>query len=96
MNNVRRQHTAQFKVKAALELIKQEKTVREICSQFAIHPTQARIWKKKAIEGLEVIFSQGVKNKEQKNNELITELYQQIGRLKVESDFLKKKMGLIN
>jgi len=96
MNNVRRQHTAQFKVKAALELIKQEKTVREICFQFAIHPTQARIWKKKAIEGLEVIFSQGVKNKEQKNNELITELYQQIGRLKVESDFLKKKMGLIN
>ena len=96
MNNVRRQHTAQFKVKAALELIKQEKTVREICSQFAIHPTQARIWKKKAIEGLEVIFSQGVKNKEQKNNELIAELYQQIGRLKVESDFLKKKMGLIN
>lgn len=95
MNTIRRQHTAQFKVKVALELIKQEKTVREICSQFGIHPTQARNWKKQAIEGLEVIFSEGVPNKEKKNNELIIELYEQIGRLKVESDFLKKKMGLI-
>ena len=96
MNTIRRQHTAQFKVRVALELIKQEKTAREICSQFAIHPTQARIWKKKAVEGLEVIFSQGIKSKEKKNNELTAELYQQIGQLKVESDFLKKKMGLIN
>lgn len=93
--SLRRKHTAKFKVQAALETIKQEKTLREICSQFSIHPTQARRWKEKALEGLEVIFSDGIKSELRQKNELIEQLYQQIGRLKVEADFLKKKIGLL-
>lgn len=93
-SSMRRKHTAQFKVQVALEIIKQEKTLREICSQFSIHPTQARCWKEKAIEGLEVIFSDGIKSELKQKNELIEQLYLQIGKLKVEGDFLKKKIGL--
>lgn len=93
-NSLRRKHTAQFKVQVALEVIKQEKTLREICSQFSVHPTQVRRWKEKALEGLEVIFSDGIKSELRKKNELIEQLYLQIGRLKVEGDFLKKKIGL--
>jgi transposase-like protein len=94
-HSLRRKHTAQFKVQVALEVIKEEKTLREICSQFSIHPTQARRWKEKALEGLEVIFSNGIKSELRQKNELIEQLYQQVGQLKVETDFLKKKMGLI-
>jgi putative transposase len=96
MNTIRRKHTAQFKVKVALELIKQEKTVREICSFYSIHPTQAGHWKKQTLEGLAVIFSQGVKNELIKKDELIGELYKQIGQLKVEAEFLKKRWAWSN
>jgi transposase len=94
-NGPRRKHSAKFKTQVALEALKEEKTLREICGQFSIHHTQVTRWKKKALEGLEAIFTNGVKNELNRKNELIQALYQQIGRLKVEADFLKKKMGLI-
>ena len=91
----RRKHSAKFKSQVALEALKEEKTLREICSQFSIHHTQATRWKRRALEGLETIFANGVKNELAQKDELIRDLYQEIGRLKVEADFLKKKMGLI-
>lgn len=96
MRTPKRKHTAQFKVKVALEMIKGNQTAAQICSQFGIHSTQARRWKEKAVEGLEVIFSNGIKNELTSKNELIDQLYKQVGQLKVESDFLKKKIGLIS
>jgi len=77
-----------------LALLKQEKTMSQICSEFRIHPTQARRWKEKALEGMKgSLNGTGISRKLEDNAELIEELYKQIGKLKVESDWLKKKVG---
>jgi len=66
----------------------------QICSEFRIHSTQARRWKEKALEGMKgSLNSTGVSQKLEDNAELIEELYRQIGKLKVELDWLKKKLG---
>jgi len=96
MTNLRRKHTAQFKAKVALEAIKEERTSIQIASQYGVHSTQVRAWKKKALDALEVIFSNGIKNEAKKKDELIENLFNQIGQLKLEKDFLKKKMGLLS
>jgi len=94
MTNLRRKHTAQFKTRVVLELLKEEKTSSQIASHFGVHPTQARLWKKQALDGMETTFSNRIKKDKIKKEELIEQLYKQIGQLKVETDFLKKKMGL--
>lgn len=66
----------------------------QICSEFRIHPTQGRRWKEKALEGMKgSLNGTRVSQKLEDNAELIEELYKQIGKLKVESDWLKKKVG---
>ncbi len=94
MTNLRRKHTAQFKTRVVLELLKEEKTSSQIAGHFGVHPTQIRHWKKQALNGMEHSFSSKIKNDRVKRDEFIEQLYKQIGQLKVESDFLKKKMGL--
>ena len=96
MTKPRRKHLAAFKARVVLELLKEEKTSGQIASQFGVHPTQIRHWKKQALEGMEEVFANGYKGELVQKDELIEQLYQQIGQLKVESDFLKKKMGLIS
>lgn len=81
----------------ALELIKGEETMSAICSKYSIHPTQARRWKEKAVAALEHSFDgQSVDNRLKEKEKLIEGLYNQIGRLKVEVDWLKKKIGLFS
>lgn len=92
--SLRRQHSSEFKLQVVLALLKQEKTLSQICSEFRIHPTQAKKWKDKALEGLKTAFeSKGFNQKLLENQQLIDELYKQIGQLKVELDWLKKKIG---
>ncbi len=91
---IRRVHAPAFKAKVALEAIKEIKTIAELTSIYSVHPTQITKWKRQALDILTQGFSQGIKQRERDNQELIQELYQQIGRLKVEVDFLKKKMGI--
>ena len=91
-------HTKRFlspdlKAKVALELIRETDTIAQICSKFEIHPTQAGKWKQQALQGMETIFSDKASNVIQKKDETIDELYKQIGQLKVELDWLKKKTG---
>lgn len=92
---IKRVHPPVFKAKIALEAIKEQRTVRELASLYGIHPTQIMKWKKKALESLTQIFSDKWKQEEKNRDELIQELYTQIGKLKVEKDWLKKKIGLI-
>lgn len=94
MGNIKRKHSTSFKIKVALDMIKEKGTVAAICSRYSIHPTQADRWKDRALQ----IMAEGFNNKsiaaEQKQkDELIDELYKQIGQLKVELDWLKKNMG---
>lgn len=94
MNTIHKNHPPAFKAQVAIEAVRESKTVAELASQYSIHPTQIRRWKDLALGGIEQIFSEKTKNKERDDRELIESLYQQIGRLKVELDWLKKKVGM--
>lgn len=93
MGNIKRFHSAAFKAKVALDSIKESDTIIALCSKYSIHPTQAGLWKQQALTGLESLFSGRPKNDLRAKDEKIDELYRQIGQLKVELDWLKKKMG---
>lgn len=94
--SLKRVHPPAFKAKVAIEAIKGDKTLAELTSIYGIHHSLVIKWKQMALAGLEEIFSDKSKKrqKELDQRELISELYRQIGRLKVEVDFLKKKMGI--
>lgn len=94
MKNKRRNHTAQFKAKVAYEAAKGDKTIAQLASEYEVHPTQIAQWRKQFLELLPEIFSRRKDNEQQEHEELTAELYQQIGQLKVELDWLKKKSGL--
>lgn len=94
--NIRRVHPPAFKAKVALEAIKETKTIAELSSIYGIHSTQITKWKHRAVAGLEQIFSDKWKREEEQKDELLRALYEQIGKLKVEGDWLKKKIGLID
>ncbi len=96
MSVKRKQHSGTLKAKAAVDAIKGQRTVSELASQYGVHPTQITKWKKQAIEGLPTIFSNQKEKDEKKREDLELELYQQIGQLKVELDWVKKKSGLID
>ncbi len=92
----RRRHSGAFKAKVAVEAIRGERRVNELASLFQVHPSQIATWKKQALEGLPELFGDGRARREQGEDDLKAQLYQQIGQLKVELDFLKKKSGLID
>lgn len=94
-HNIRRVHPPAFKAKVAVEALKEQKTIAELSSFFGVHETQITKWKKQALEILAQGFSGKREQKTKDERELIQELYRQIGRLKVEVDFLKKKMGIM-
>jgi putative transposase len=94
MGNQRRQFSAAFKAKVALETIKGQRTVQEISSTFEVHPSQVTQWKRQALEQLPGIFSADRSHLDRADEELKEELYQQIGRLQMELAWLKKKSGL--
>ena len=94
MSRERRKHSPPFKAKVALEAMKGEQTVAELAARFEVHPNQIRTWKKALADGAAAIFDHGKgtnKGKESKNKDaLVARLYQQIGQLKVERDFLEE------
>jgi len=94
MKNKRRNHTAQFKAKVALAAVKGDKTIAELASLYEVHPNQITKWKKQLLESLPELFSRSREKQKQKQNDLTEYLYKQIGQLKVELDWLKKKSGL--
>ena len=94
MENLRRKHTPSFKAKVALEAIKEQRTSAELASQYQVHPGQIRNWKALATKGLIDLFTDKRKSRDQDREELIQELYRQIGQQKVDLDWLKKKAGL--
>lgn len=95
--SIRRQHSLEFKLQVVQALLSREKTMTQICSEFKIHPTQARRWKEKALEGMKSGLAEpGTNQKDEDQTQLIEELYKQIGKLKVEVDWLKKKIGLFS
>jgi len=92
----RRKHTAAFKAKVALEALKGIETTQSLAQRYEIHPTQISQWKKQLLEGAPALFerSPGLDKQEREAHE--SALYEQIGRLQVEVDFLKKKVERIH
>ncbi len=91
MSTQRKRYSAEVKAKVALEAIKGQKTANEIASEYGVHPTQIAHWKKQVLEELPQIFSSRRHKAEQAEEELKAALYQEIGQLKVELDWLQKK-----
>lgn len=93
MKKTRRKFSAAFKTKVVLEVLKERQTISELAQQFELHPNQLSSWKKEFLENAEKAFSdendRDLVKRSEKDKE---ELYKQIGQLKVENDWLKKKV----
>jgi transposase len=90
----RKRYDAAFKAKVAIEAIKGQRTVNEIASAYQIHPHQVTQWKKQALQQLSEVFSNGRARAEMEDEELKKQLFEEIGRLKIELEWVKKKSGL--
>lgn len=91
MGKIRKSYNAAFKAKVALEAVKKEKTIAQLSSEYGVHANQINKWRKQLLEKLPGLFSDKRKEKEKHTEALQDELYKQIGQLKVELDWLKKK-----
>ena len=93
MSRKRRVFDASFKAKVALEAVKSLKTSGELAQQYRVHPTQIALWKKQLLAGAASVFEAGSPKKSQSDEPEAAELYEQIGRLKMELEWLKKKVA---
>ena len=92
----RRTHIPEFKAKVAMEAISGRKTIQEIAADHAIPPIQVSQWKKQLLEGASELFSRGRKDKDKEDSQAKeAELFQQIGRLQMELEWLKKTSQLV-
>lgn len=85
----RRQFSADFKAKVAIEALKEQQTLQELAHKYEVHPNQISLWKQEFLQNSASIFTKGKKKEESVDS---SRLYEEIGRLKVEIDFLKKRV----
>ena len=92
MGKKRKTHNPQFKAKVALAAIQNDETAAQLASRFGIHPTMVSNWKRQMLEGAADIFDKNHRSKKQTEAQT-DELFRQIGQLKVENDFLSRKLS---
>ena len=95
MPRKRKIHSAKFKAKVAVEAVRDLKTASELASDFAIHPGQISQWKRKLLEEAVGIFESKAASKDKDTEKLLSQLYEKIGRLEIELDWLKKKSAML-
>jgi putative transposase len=93
MTGTRRRHAAAFKAKVAMEAAKQTKTVAELAKTYQVHPVQISQWKKQLLDGVEDLFRDGRHREREEGEARQAELYEKIGRLNMEIDWLKKRVA---
>ena len=91
----RKVHSAVFKAKVALAAHKADRTVNQLAGQYDVHPTQIHAWKKQLLAGAGTIFANGTKAASTGAEAREAELYEQIGRLKMELEWMKKKVAAL-
>jgi putative transposase len=96
MSTPRKRYSAEFKAKLALEVVKGQRTLAEIASEAQVHPNLLMQWKKQLLECLPQVFADKRVKDDKEHEALTDQLYQQIGQLKVELDWLKKKAGRLS
>jgi transposase-like protein len=96
MAGKRKQHTAAFKAQVALAALKADRTVNELAGQYEVHPTLIHTWKKQLLAGADQAFSNPSKAISADAEAEKAELFEQIGRLKMELEWLKKKVGAVS
>jgi transposase-like protein len=96
MPRKRKQYSGEFKFKAALAAIKGLETLNEIASEYDVHPNQVSSWKKQLLEEGPTVFKRSTARERREQSEREAELYEQIGRLKMELEWLKKKAAAVN
>jgi len=94
MGKKRVRHSAEFKGKVALEALKGVKTVNELAGQYQIHPTQISQWKRQVQGRVNELFANGQGKAQQETGAVQAKLYEEVGRLKMELDWVKKTAGL--
>jgi transposase-like protein len=97
MATTRKQYTAKFKARVAIEAIRGEKTLNQLGSQFGLHPVQIAHWRRTALDHIEDLFVDG-RTRQSQDAETAADrdaLFEEIGRLKVELDFVKKEAGML-
>lgn len=88
----RQRHSSAFKARGALEALKGQKTLNELASEFGVHPVQITQWKRQLLDASPSIFESGsASRREREQEQLVEQLYQQIGQMKMEVDWLQKK-----
>ena len=92
-NTRKKRHPAAFKAKVALEAAKQTRTLAELSRAFQVHPVQISQWKKQLLDGVESLFGDGRRREHDESLAIQAELYEQIGRLNMEVEWLKKKVA---
>ena len=96
MGPKRRKHSAEFKFKVALEAVKEQRTVSQLASEYKVHPNQISTWKKQLLSTGGRLFSRPNRRSEQAQGAQEAELYEQIGRLKMELEWVEKKAALLD
>jgi putative transposase len=91
MGQTRKNHSKEFKAKVALEALKGVHSLSELASRYKVHPTQIAQWKRQLVENAPQMFERGRTGASGDAEVLTAPLYQEIGRLKMEVDFLQKK-----
>jgi transposase-like protein len=92
MAKQRQRRSAQFKFQVASEALKEQKTLSQLASEYQVHPTQITQWKKQLLDGGTSLFGQQRRREQQEQSVREAELFEQIGRLKMELEWLKKKV----
>ena len=92
MSKKRKQYPPEFKAKVALAAIKNEETISELAQRFGVHPNMITTWKRALLDCASDVFDKGRKSRK-KSEAQVDELHRQIGKLKVENDFLSRKLG---
>jgi putative transposase len=92
MGHKRKKHSDEFKARVAVEAVKGIKTLSELSSAHAVHSTVIANWKRQLIDGAPMVFSRTVGGGKRTEEEITAPLYEEIGRLKMEMDWLKKKL----
>ncbi len=92
---MKKNHGNEFKAKVVLAALKEDRSLTELASEYGVHPIQIGVWKKQVKESVSHLFEKGsnARGYEKEQKQLIEKLYEKIGQVEVENDWLKKKLG---